>query len=642
MIVGTAGHVDHGKTSLVKALTGIDTDRLPEEKKRGITTELGFAHLKLAGRTVGVVDVPGHERFVKAMAAGAGGVDLALLVVAADEGVMPQTREHVDICTLLGVRAGILVIAKSDLLPGLGDGWLQLLEADLRSLTAGTFLEDAPVLSVSSKTGEGLEALKVAIDERCEALTRGEVRRALPPEGPSFLPVDRAFSLKGFGTVVTGTLLSGQLLPEDLVSLLPGKPGPLRIRSIQIHGAQVARASPGERVALNLTGVEADEVQRGMAVVRFTELSPARVLDVELKLLPSVPESLPRRSRQLLSLGTAHVEVSVRLLDVDGLRPGESCFAQLRLAQPLAALPNQRFILRGSRALEGRGATVAGGRVLTLNPPRRKKGAAEKLQRFAEGDADARLGWLLTEAGYGGLNEKELYARVAMPPKELARLLEMGSARGRWVLVEKEARRFLGADVFAGLAARTVAMLEAFHLAQPERDGMPREELRQRLGVPHERTFGRLLTSLLDAGRFEVDGELTRLKGKRRTLGVKAGDDRQRLLGLLDQAQLQPPLVSELASALRQTEARILDLLKVLTSEGQAARAGELWFSSTALKTLEDRLVAHLKAHEEISTQQFKELTGLSRKFLIPLAEYFDAQKVTLRVGEKRVLRKKS
>ena len=643
MIVGTAGHVDHGKTSLVLALTGIDTDRLPEEKKRGITTELGFAHLTLpSGRQVGVVDVPGHERFVKAMAAGAGGVDLALLVVAADEGVMPQTREHVDICTLLGVRAGLLVITKADLLPGLGDGWLALLEADLRALTPGTFLEDARLLTVSSKTGEGLEQLKAEIAAQCDVLANGPAPAAARPEGPAFLPVDRAFSLKGFGTVVTGTLLSGQLAVEDSVSLLPGMPGPFRVRSIQIHALSVGKAGPSERVALNLADVEAGDVKRGMAVVRFAELPAARVLDVELTLLPSVPHPLARRSRQLLSLGTAHVEVSVRLLDVESLRPGERCFAQLRLATPLAALPNQRFILRGSSALEGRGATVAGGRVLTLNPGRRKRGSAQKLEAFAAADPDTRATWLLTEAGYAGLTHKELYAKIGASAKELNRVLETGAARGRLVLVDKEARRFVGADVFAGLGARGAAMLAVFHQQQPEKDGMPREELRQRLGVPHERTFARLLTSLVEAGRLEVDGELTRLKGKRRALAGRANDDRQRLLDALTRAGLQPPLVAELANAAALSEARVLELLKVLMSEGQVARAAELWFSSAALKGLEERLVAHLQQKGEITTQQFKEMTGLSRKFLIPLAEYFDAQKITLRVGEKRLLRKKT
>ena len=642
MIVGTAGHVDHGKTSLVKALTGIDTDRLPEEKKRGITTELGFAHLQLpGGRSVGVVDVPGHERFVKAMAAGAGGVDLALLVIAADEGVMPQTREHVDICTLLGVRAGILVVTKADLLPGLGDGWLALLEADLRTLTPGTFLQDAPLVRVSSKTGEGLEALKACIAEQCELLGKTDAARTRP-EGPAFLPVDRGFSLKGFGTVVTGTLLSGQLAVEDAVSLLPGLPGPFRVRSMQVHSIAVGKAGPGERVALNLSDVEADDVKRGMAVVRAGELQPARVIDVELTLLPSVPQPLPRRSRQLLSLGTAHVEVSVRLLDVDHLRPGERCFAQLRLATPLAALPNQRFILRGSQVLEGRGATLAGGRVLTLNPGRRKRGAAQKLEAFAAAGADMRVTWLLTEAGYAGLTQKELYARAGVPSKELARVLETGAARSQLVGVDKEARRFLGADIFAALGERASALLEAFHGAQPERDGMPREELRQRLGIPHERTFARLIFTLVEAGRLEVDGELARLKGRRRALVGRAGDDRQQLLNALEKAALQPPLVAELAAALKLSQARVLELLKVLLSEGQVARAQDLWFASSALKGIEERLVAHLKEKHEITTQEFKQLTGLSRKFLIPLAEYFDAQKITLRVGEKRLLRKKT
>ena len=280
--------------------------------------------------------------------------------------------------------------------------------------------------------------------------------------------------------------------------------------------------------------------------------------------------------------------------------------------------------------------------MLTLNPGRRKRGSAEKLEAFAAADVDARVTWLLTEAGYTGLTDKELYAKSGVPPKELARVLETGSARGRMVMVDKEARRFLGADVFAGLSARAAALLETFHQQQPEKDGMPREELRQRLGVPSDRTFARLLTTLVDAGRLELDGELARLKGRRRALVGRAGDDRKLLLDCLDKAALQPPLLSELARTLAVTEPRAVELLKVLMSEGQVCKAGELWFSSAALKVLEDRLVAHLKEKGEITTQQFKEMTGLSRKFLIPLAEYFDARKVTLRVGEKRLLRKKT
>ncbi|MBK7859162.1 MAG: selenocysteine-specific translation elongation factor [Archangiaceae bacterium] len=634
MIVGTAGHVDHGKTALVKALTGVDTDRLPEEKRRGITLELGFAHLDLPQGRVGVVDVPGHERFVKAMAAGAGGIDLAMLVVAADEGVMPQTREHVDICSLLGVRAGLLVVTKADLLPGLGDGWLELLTQDLRALTAGTFLEEAPLVTVSAKTGAGLDALKVALSSRLAALA------ARPAEGPVFLPVDRVFTVKGFGAVVTGTLLSGRLGRDEQVSLSPGLEGPFRARTLQVHGEAVERAAAGQRVAVNVPGIEAQQVSRGMALVRHGELEAAKVLDVELSLLPSVEAPLPRRSRQLLSLGTAHADVAVRLVDADALRPGERCFAQLRLAAPLAALPGQRFILRGSRALEGRGATLGGGRVLALDAPRRKKGASEKLKALAEADPAQRVTWLLTEAGYGGLTERELFARAGLGPKELGKLLEALGAKGGALLVDKEARRFVSPQVLAGLSARTLAMLEAFHLASPERDGMPKSELEQKLGVPDQRTFGKLLGSLVEQGRIEA-GELVRLAGRKGRLDAGGNSLKAALDDALQKAGLQPATHAELAAQLKAPLPRVVELLEALARENRVHKAGELHFHASAVAELEAKLRAFFETHASISTAEFKELVGATRKFVIPLAELLDARKVTLRVGEKRVLRKR-
>ncbi len=641
MIVGTAGHVDHGKTSLVKALTGIDTDRLPEEKRRGITLELGFAHLDLpSGKRLGVVDVPGHERFVKAMTAGAGGIDLALLVVAADEGVMPQTREHVDICALLGVRRGVLVVTKADLLPGLGDGWLELLEAELRSLCQGTFLEAAPLVAVSAKTGEGLDALKAQLQAQVDALEREGATRTV--DGPLFLPIDRAFTIKGFGCVVTGTLLSGRLSLTDEVSLEPGLPGPLRLRGLQEHGKAVERAAAGERAAVNLLGVETSDVRRGMALVRAGELRAARVLDVELTLLPSVEQPLGRRTRQLVTLGTEQVEAVVKLLDVDALRPGETCFAQLRLAQPVAAVPQLRVILRGSRAVAGRGATLGGGRVLTLDPPRRRKGSAATLKDLAAADLEQRVMWLTTQAGYQGLTEKELFARASASLKELTRSLETGAARGKVVLVDKEQRRFLAGPVLAALQQRAVSVLDRFHLERPEADGLPREELRQRLGVPHDKTFGRVLLPLLESKAIEADKEQLRLPGRGRTYTEAASSLRAEVLQALSTAGLQPPLVADLASKWRTPVPRMLELLQGLAAQGSLVRAGELFFDSAAIATLEQKLVTFLSEHGSITTQQLKDLAGLSRKFLIPLAELFDARKVTLRVGETRVLRGKS
>src|SRR6266852_1743022 len=407
MIIGTAGHIDHGKTSLVKALTGIDTDRLKEEKRRGITLELGFAHLELDdGSVAGVVDVPGHERFVKAMAAG----------------------------------AGVIAVTKSDLLGELGEEWLPLLQADIELLTKGTFLEDAKLIACSSKTGEGLKQLKSALSSLAKDLP------ARSSEGPLFLPVDRAFTMKGFGTIVTGTLLAGQVKLEESISLLPGLTGPFRVRGLQVHGSPVEKVAAGQRVAVNVSGVETEQISRGMVLSRYQELPPTRMLDVELTLLPAVDTPLPKRKKLLLHLGTAQVEATVALLDSDELRPGETGFAQLRLGAEVLALPGQRFILRGFRVLPNRGATMAGGQVLTLTPPKRRKGASETLRALRDGDAEARLALLLNQAGYRGLSMRELFARSALPQKTLQRSLDLLGSKGGAMLVDKERRHYLSAE----------------------------------------------------------------------------------------------------------------------------------------------------------------------------------------------------
>ncbi|MCP3104717.1 selenocysteine-specific translation elongation factor [Myxococcus sp. K15C18031901] len=637
MILGTAGHIDHGKTSLVKALTGIDTDRLQEEKRRGITLELGFAHLTLDdGAVAGVVDVPGHERFVKAMAAGAGGVDLAVLVVASDEGVMPQTREHLDICRLLGVRAGVIALTKSDLLEELGPEWRALVEADLAALTAGTFLEGAAVVPCSARTGDGLDALRAALTRASLALEKR------PSEGPLFLPVDRVFTLKGFGTVVTGTLLSGSVSVDDAVSLLPGVPGPLRVRGVQRHGQPVSRGSAGERAAVNLGGVEADALRRGMVLTRAGELPETRMLDVELTLLPSAEAPLPRRRKLLLHLGTAQVEATVALLDVERLEPGETALAQLRLDAPVAALAGQRFILRGSRVLPGRGATVAGGRVLSIAPPRRRSGGAALVAPLREADAAGQVAWLLRQAGYRGLTQQELFGRSGLAPKVLARALDLLGARGGVVLLDKERRLFLSGEVLAGLQERSLALLAAFHEREPLREGLPREELRQRLSSELDaRAFQRVVQGLVDAGKVEVDKDVARLAGRGRTLSLGDEAARARLAAELSAAGLSPPTQNELSQKLQLPEPRLRELLKVLAAQGAVVRVSEeLCFDAGALAALRERLVAHLREKKEITTQGFKELVGQSRKFVIPLSEYFDREKVTLRVGEKRVLRR--
>jgi selenocysteine-specific elongation factor len=642
IVLGTAGHIDHGKTSLVKALTGVDTDRLKEEKRRGITIELGFAHLPLPDGTVaGVVDVPGHEKFVKAMAAGAGGIDVVVLVIAADEGVMPQTREHLDICRLLGVPRGLVAVTKSDLLPELGPDWLALLEQDIREATAGTFLEGAPIVPVSSKTGEGLERLKTEL-----AAIAGEVPER-PADGPFFLPIDRAFSLKGFGTVVTGTVLSGAVHEGDPVVFVPGDGTELRVRTVQIHGKPAASALAGQRAAVNLPGVEAESVRRGQVLCHLAEIPPAAMLDVELTLLSAAPRALKHRAKLLLHVGTAQVAATVALLDRLALEPGQTAFAQLRLAEPVAALPGERFILRGFAVLEGRGKTQGGGRILTpaFRKRRRSKAAApaelEELRALAGPDPEVRLATVLGMAGPAGLSASELPGRTGLAPRAAQAILDRLSARGGAILFDKERRSYVAGAVGALLAKKLAVAVKSFHAEHPLAAGIGKEELRGRLpAVTDSRLFQRLLAQLVEKGELVAEGESVRQKGHAAASGKAGGALKEDLAKILQKGGLTPPWLTELPALARASTDDVAAVLKLLAAEGRVLRvSAELWFDAAAIAGLKEKLVSHLKARKEITTQEFKDLVGATRKHVIPLAEFFDKEKVTLRVGEKRILR---
>ncbi|MHB8419489.1 MAG: selenocysteine-specific translation elongation factor [Myxococcales bacterium] len=638
LLIGTAGHVDHGKTALVRALTGIDTDRLPEEKRRGITLELGFAHLTLPGGSVaGVVDVPGHERFVKAMVAGAGGVDVALLAIAADEGVMPQTREHVDICQLLGIRAGVVAITKSDLLPELGEEWHGLLRADVEALTAGTFLEGAPWVEVSSRSGEGLAELRAALAAAAAAAP------ARPVSGPAFLPIDRAFTLKGFGTIVTGTLLSGALAADQPVDLLPGGPSGVRLRGLQRFGEEAARVEAGQRTAANLMGVDVDQLRRGLVLGREGELAATPMLDVLLE-NPRSGAALSATAKLLCHLGTDVVPCTAVLLEKDRLAPGETGFGQLRLARPIPALPGQRFILRGFAAARGRGRTVAGGAIVAILPKRRRParpGAAEGLELLSGGDAVAKIEWLLEDAGPRGLDERELFLRTALPKAEIARALSALGSRDQAVLADRERRLFVGGRVFERLVGRAAELVLDHHRENPLAPGIPKEELRGRLASPLDAPlFGKLLAALAEAGRAVAEGDVVRSPSHERDVRETDTGPRDRILSKLAAGGLSPPGIPELASACDQPPERVAALLKLLAGEGRAVRVkDDLYFAAEAIEALRARLRAHLLTKGEITTPEFKEMTGATRKFTIPLGEYFDREKLTLRLGDKRVLR---
>lgn len=638
-VLGTSGHVDHGKSTLVKALTGIDPDRLIEEKRRGITIELGFAPLTLPdGTRCALVDVPGHERFVGAMVAGATGLDAVLLVVAVDEAVMPQTREHLEICRLLGVRRGLIALTKCDLLESQGQELLELARADVAAMVEGSFLEGAQVLPVSARTGAGLDALRTAL---------GELARAAPDrpaEGPGWVPVDRVFSVRGFGTVVTGTVVAGQLAVGEAVDLVPDGPQGVRIRGLQEHGSAVERLQAGQRAAINLAGVEVEQLARGMAVVAAGRARPTRRVDVQMESVRGLPEPLGGRFRALVHVGTASVTGTVRLLDREALLPGEQAMAQVALDAPLAARAGQHLLLRGFAELKGQGRTLAGGQVIDPTPRRHRRdrvAAAARVGLLAAGAVEARLAALIAESGFMPIPLQQHADRLGISPKAAERAFQLLATRGQVVVVEREERIGLDPSAHDLLVTRLATAIAEHEVAEPLAAGMPRESLRTALGLElSPRLLARLVESLLARGLAVASGELLQTPGRRASASPQASDLVGRVRSRLAAAGLGPPWVEELAGELGVAVPRLSQVLDLLQREGAVVRVKtEMWFDAAALALLQQRLLAHLESHGEIDMQGFKELVGQSRKWSIPLGEWFDERRVTLRVGDKRVKR---
>jgi selenocysteine-specific elongation factor len=635
VILGTAGHIDHGKTSLVRALTGIDTDRLPEEKARGITIELGFAHLTVGKYRFGIVDVPGHERFVKAMVAGAVGVDLVVLVVAADEGVMPQTREHLDICQLLGVQAGLVALTKRD---AVDDAFAELVIEDLRSFLKGTFLEKAPIIPCSATTGAGIDALKDALVALAPKV------RTKDPDGLLRLPLDRVFTMHGFGTVVTGTLAAGRLRVGDEIAAEPSGVR-AKVRGLEVHGEGVEEARAGQRTAVNLLGTPKEAVARGQVLVHPGELRPTSIADVRLEYLAVCRVPLKRRSKVLLHAGTAMVEGTALLVDRDELEPGGTALAQLHLAQPLVLLPGDRFILRGFAAQEGYGTTVGGGEVLrVLGPKLRKSGdeAAAILKELEGAPAERRVAAEVRLAGFGGLDRAQLGERLSFSRREIDAALSRLLSLRELLRFDKERGSVVHEKVLASLRTRTLELVDRSHAEAPERPGLSREELRSRLPADLPvRLFTLVVDGLVESGELVAEKDLVRRKGhtvERAASAVPAVAERMH--SLLVARGLSPPRLQDLPTELGEDWARVAAAVDFLAQRGQLVRVGrELVFAEAPVAALRGRLVAHLKAHTQIDAQTWKEMCGTTRKFAIPLAEHFDAEKVTIRVGEVRRLR---
>ncbi|HEX8773234.1 MAG TPA: selenocysteine-specific translation elongation factor [Pyrinomonadaceae bacterium] len=634
IIVGTAGHIDHGKTSLVRALTGVDADRLPEEKRRGITIDLGFAELELDGLSLGFVDVPGHERFVKNMLAGAHGIDLVALVIAADEGVMPQTREHFDICRLLETKSGLVVITKTDMVD---EDLLALVRAEAEELVAGSFLEGAPVIAVSSRTGSGIEDLRGALRDVAGSVPARSDRTV------ARLPIDRAFTMRGFGAVVTGTLVAGEISEGDEMELLPAATR-VRVRGVQVHGQRVARAHAGQRTAVNLGGVEASAIERGMLLAPVERLRPTQIMDVRLDVLKSAARPIRSRSRVRVHLGAAEVLGRIRVLEPTGeIAPGESGFAQLRLEAPVVALPSERFIIRSYSPSR----TVAGGSILDSQATKHRGREAllsrDRLSTLAGAQYAARLAYFIETAGELGLRRADLAARTGWRDEALesaaAEAIRSGAAiDAEGVLIARTS--------FDELARKALGEVEAFHRREPLARGLMRETLRERhftRAAPE--VFRAVLTHLEKEGTLRSEKDV--VCAASHSLSLSAADTalRDRLEQLYRTSALEPPTFDEaLAKIGAVTSARdhVRKLLQLLIEGGLLVKVqSELFFHRDALEELKGRLKEYASGHGPerlIDMAAFKEMTGVSRKYAIPLLEYFDRERVTRRAGDKRII----
>ncbi len=618
IIVGTAGHIDHGKTALVKALTGIDADRLAEEKRRGITIDLGFAHLQLtADLRLGFVDVPGHERFVKNMLAGVGGIDLVMLAVAADESVKPQTREHFDICRLLEIPRGIVVLTKSDLVD---EDLLGLARLEVTELVAGSFLEGAPVVAVSSTTGQGLDDLRRELAHAAAAVPEKN------SAGYFRLPIDRVFSVKGFGTVVTGTLISGAVEKEQETEVYPSG-RILRVRGVEVHGLRTGRAVAGQRTALNLADIESAELARGDVLSEPGRFHAVRRIECRLEMLPSA-KPLRHRAPVHFHAGTAEIEAEVRLFGAATLRPGETAYARLILRQPALLLPGDRFIIRMFSPV----VTIGGGVVVDTGERRYARGfdVPHRLAALAGPDASARIALLVREAAFG-MGMPDLVARTGMAASAIAQ----AAARAGVLMLPLTPPWFIDRAWFQAARNRMEETVREFHRQRPLLTGMARPELRASLA----KDLPPFLLDALLASSEEVvaEGEIVRRRGHATVLREDEEHARQTIELAFERAGLAVPAVAEVLTQAGVEAARARTLLEILIHEKRLVRINqELVFHHSAMEKLRSLLAKRRSVRFTVPT--FKEWTGISRKYAIPLLEYLDRVRVTRRQGDERLI----
>lgn len=618
-VIGLSGHIDHGKTALVKALTGVNTDSLTEEQKRGMTIDIGFAFLD---ENITLIDVPGHEKFVKNMMAGVSAVDVALLVVAADDGVMPQTREHFEILNLLDIPLGIVAINKIDLAD---KDWLELVELDIGELLLGSFMEDAPILKVSAETGDGVDQLKTTLLDLCKKVPDKQDR------GIFRLHVDRVFSMKGYGTVVTGTVNSGSLKIGDTVELLPGSVKS-KVRGLQSHGEEVQQVETGDRAAINLQGVEIKQIERGSQIAEIGYLQSLNQMGVTLLLLGSAQKPITQNQRIRIHLGTQEVMARVALTDGKTLQPGDDCPALLRLEQPMVAARGDKFIIRSFSPV----ITIGGGEVMEVLIEEKWKIVKEKLQNLYESPKSDQLIHLVQEEGAKPITPEKLQYRIGISKEQINAIVEekeelfwLTHKQGKWLLTQNQ---------WNELKNSIHNFLKKYHAKNPLNAGAQKEEIRQHLSCENS-ILEALLQSMLDDKSISQKGELFLNPNFSITLSSEDDSLQNSILNQLDQEGFTSSTLAQLSLKTGNSKEKLMQVLNVAEQQGKLLRIdGKLMFTQKNFIILREKVNQFFSNHPEMSVSEFKELAHTSRKYAVPLLEYFDKKKITYREGNIRKL----
>jgi selenocysteine-specific elongation factor len=635
IILGTAGHIDHGKTSLVKALTGIETDRLKEEKERGITIELGFALLDLPnGQHLGIVDMPGHEKFVKNMVAGSSGIDVVTMVIAADEGVMPQTREHMEICNLMGIEHGLVALTKIDMVdPDL----LELALDDINDFVQGTFLEDKPIVPVSSVTNEGLDEFIKTLESICCNLPERKFSSIFR------LPVDRVFSMKGFGTVITGTLASGSINVGNDIMVYP-KQIVSKVRGIQVHSSGVQTAGPGTRTAINFQGLDKESVSRGDILSTPDTLIESYMLDAHFLYLKSNTKPAKNRTRIRFHSGTSEILGYLILLDRKELLPGDEACVQFRLESPVCCIKDDRYVIRSYSPVK----TIGGGDI--LNPASQKhklfdKTVIQGLENLLLGDNEQTILFFLSLKGYQGLLFSQLRVMTNIPDKKLTLTLQKMLAKQQVIQTDKERQKFVNGAVFEDFKEKLIQKLTAYHAQNPLKEGMPTQELKSKFQYVDDTKFFNILFTKLSKENFIVlDKNIVKLSAHKVALKVDQHEVKEKIYKIYQASGLTPPFFRTICQDLNLDKKNAIDVLHMLIDEKSIVKTkDDLYFDAQKIDDLKRKLVNFLKEKESITTPDFKGMTGnVSRKYVIPLIEYFDSINLTIRVGDTRLLRRKT